>query len=280
MKVCKHCSEINTNDSSYCCNCGKSDFIIKDEIACPSCGALNDKSFSHCINCGNKLSVGPTREVQPSQSEGYTPVPVDIKQELSGIFDTGLTSIPSEMARCPHCGTMVPITAIFCPKCGVTVAGLHIRRVVERKICPHCGKLNKLDANFCSYCFCSLAHADTEQLHVIHESTNLGELTVRQAYLEGLGGKQIICQNCGALNEPNEPFCVTCGLKLEADSPKKYCPNCGTENPAESQFCSKCRWSFEGETPDKIEKWTCPFCDHVNDHDDTFCPNCGQKRQK
>ena len=279
MKVCKHCGEINTNDSSYCCNCGQSNFILQDEIPCPNCGALNDKSFSHCINCGNKLSERPpVRETQ--QEAGYTPVPVDIKQELSGVFDTGLTSMPSEMARCPHCGTMVPITAIFCPKCGVSVASLHTRRVVERKICPHCGKLNRLESNFCSYCFSSLAHADTEQLHVIHESQNLGELTIRQAYLEGLNGKQLICPNCGTLNEPTEPFCVNCGLKLEADSAKKYCPNCGTENPSESQFCSKCRWSFEGETPDKIEKWTCPFCEHVNDHEDMFCPNCGQKRQK
>ena len=245
---------------------------------CANCGALNDKSFTHCINCGHILGDGPVKEV--ARSEGYTPVPVDIKQELSPIFDTGLMSTPSEVARCPHCGNMVPITAIFCPKCGVSVASLHVRRVVERKVCPHCGKLNKLDSSFCSYCFSSLAHADTEQLHVVHESENLGEITIRQAYLEGLNGKQLICPNCGTLNEPGEPFCLNCGLKLEADTPKKYCPNCGTENPADSQFCSKCRWSFEGEAPDKIEKWTCPFCDHVNEREDTYCTHCGQKRQK
>ena len=278
MKVCKHCGEINTNDSSYCCNCGQSSFILQDEIACPRCGALNDKTFTHCINCGSALGDTPSHEVH--QSVGYTPVPVDIRHELSGVYDTGMTSIPSEVARCPHCGNMVPITAIFCSKCGVSVASMHTRRVVERKICPHCGKLNKLDANLCSYCFSSLAHADTEQLHVMHETQNLGELTIRQAYLEGLNGKQLICPNCGTLNEPSETFCVNCGLKLEAEEPKKYCPNCGAENPGESAFCSKCQWSFEGISPEKAEKWSCPSCDHVNNHEDTYCSNCGQKRHK
>lgn len=278
MKVCKNCGEINTHDSSYCCNCGESNFTMKDETVCQNCGALNDKSFTYCINCGSKLGEVNVSRAQPS--EGYTPVPVDVKQELSGVYDTGLTSMPSEMARCPHCGTMVPITAIFCSKCGVSVANLHVRRVVERKLCPHCGKLNKLEANYCSYCFSSLLHADTEQLHVTHESENLGDVTIRQAYLEGLNGKQLICPNCGALNEPGEHICVNCGLKLIADAPKKYCPNCGTENSSESAFCSKCRWSFEGDAPDKIEKWTCPSCKHVNEREDTFCPHCGQKRNK
>ena len=276
MKVCKHCGEINTNDSSFCCKCGKSNFKIKDEVVCPDCGALNDKSFAHCINCGSKLSKSSPSQAQEAES---TPFQAEVKQEL-GVYDTGLTSMPSETARCPHCGTLVPIAAIFCSKCGASVADLHVRRIVERKICPHCGKLNKLEANFCSYCFSSLALSETEQLHVMHESENLGELTIRQAYLEGLGGKQLICPNCGTLNEPNEPFCVNCGLKLEADAPKKYCPNCGTENASDSSFCSKCQWSFEGADPDKIEKWTCPNCEHDNDIEDTFCPSCGLQRKK
>ena len=276
MKVCKHCGEINTNDSVYCCNCGMSNFIIQEEVACPHCGAINDKSFTHCINCGNELVE--RKVVTAPATEGYTPVPVNIKEELSGVFDTGMTSIPSEMARCPHCGALVPITAIFCQKCGVSVANLHSRRIVQRKVCPHCGRLNKLESNFCSYCFSSLADADTENLQVTHESQNLGELTVRQAYLEGLTGKQLLCPNCGTLNNPAEPFCVNCGLKLELEEPKKYCPNCGAENSVDSAFCAKCRWAFEGDIPEQIEKWTCPYCEHVNNKEDSFCPNCGQKK--
>ena len=277
MKVCKHCKEVNTNDTLYCCNCGQSNFIISEEVPCPLCGAINDKSFTHCINCGNSLAEQAKVEVH---DEAYAPAPVNIKEELSGVFDTGLTSIPSEMARCPHCGALVPITAIFCQKCGVSVASLHSRRLVQRKVCPHCGRHNKLDASYCSYCFSSLANAETEELQVVHESQNLGDVTIRQAYLEGLSGKNLICSNCGTLNSPTEPFCVNCGLKLEADAPKKYCPNCGAENAIDASFCFKCRWAFEGDTPDSIEKWTCEHCEHVNNQEDTFCPHCGQKRNK
>lgn len=275
MKVCKNCGEINTNDSLFCCNCGQSNFIIQEEVACPHCGALNDKSYSHCINCGNLISDSPA--VTSRDGEGYTPFPVNLK-EMNDLVDTGLSSVPSEMARCPHCGALVPITAIFCQKCGVSVANLHAHRVVQRKVCPHCGSFNKLESNLCSFCFNSLLNADTEDLQVTHDSQNLGELVVRQVYLEGVSGKKLICPNCGTLNQPKEPFCVNCGLKLDVEEPKKYCPNCGAENPIDSAFCSKCRWSFEGDAPDKIEKWTCPFCDHVNDKEDLFCPNCGQKK--
>ena len=277
MKVCKSCGEINTNDTLYCCNCGMSNFIMQEEVACPHCGAINDKSYTHCINCGNELVE--RKAVTTPVAEGYTPIPVNIKEEMSAVYDTGMTSIPSEMARCPHCGALVPITAIFCQQCGVSVAGLHSRRIVQRKVCPHCGRLNKLESSLCSYCFSSLADADTENLQVTHESQNLGELTVRQAFLEGLTGKQLLCPNCGTLNSPNEPFCVNCGLKLEVEEPKKYCPNCGTENSVDTVFCSKCRWAFEGDIPDKIEKWTCPYCEHVNNKEDSFCPHCGQKKR-
>ena len=270
MKVCKNCGEINVNDSLYCCNCGASEFTVREEKICPDCGAVNDSSYHHCTNCGKELQ---------QEAEGYTPVPVNLKGELAGGFATGAMSVPSETARCPHCGALVPITAIFCQKCGVSVANLHSHRVVERKVCPHCGRLNKLEADMCSYCFGSLLHAETEQLQVTHESRNLGDLTVRQAYLEGVNGKNVICPNCGSLNPESEPFCVNCGLKLEIEEVKRYCPACGAENPADSAFCAKCRHSFEGETPDRIEKWTCPACEHVNNKDDVFCPNCGQKKK-
>lgn len=271
MKVCKNCGEINVNDSLYCCNCGGTEFTVREETVCPHCGAVNDKSYRFCINCGKDI-------VPIVQGEGYTPIPVDSKSQLAG-FATGAMSVPSEMARCPHCGALVPITAIFCQKCGVSVSNLHSHRVVERKVCPHCGRLNKLDAELCAYCFGSLINAETEQLQVTHETRNLGDLTVRQAYLQGVDGKNVICPNCGTLNPDSEAFCVNCGLKLEIEEIKKYCPACGAENSADSSFCAKCRHSFDGEEPNKIEKWTCPACEHVNDKDDVFCPNCGQKRK-
>lgn len=277
MKVCKNCGEINTRDSSFCCNCGQSNFIVQDEIICPHCGVTNDKSFSFCIGCGKLLADSPA-VTSVSEEESFTPIPVKVSGDVAGIYDVGMRSIPSETAKCPHCGTLVPITSIFCQKCGASVASLHSRRIVQRKVCPHCGNLNTLDTAYCTYCFSSLADCDTEDLQVTHESQNLGELTVRQTFLEGVKGKKLVCPNCGTLNAAEETFCVNCGLKLVPEPTKRYCPNCGAENPSDSAFCSRCRWSFEGDTPDSMQKWMCPHCGRTNDKEDSYCSHCGDKR--
>ena len=274
MKVCKACGEINSNDSAYCCNCGKNNFIYQEEVRCPHCGEINDKSFEHCIFCGGILREHDHGE--HDHDHVHTAVPVNVRDEMTMVYGGPNT----ESARCPHCNSMVPVTAIFCTKCGTSVASLHEHRVVQRKVCPHCGRLNPLESIYCSYCFCSLGEAMTEDLQVTHESQNFGELIIRQTFLEGLGGKKLICPNCNTVNPDNEVFCVNCGLKLDIEPIKKYCPNCGNENPSDSEFCSKCRWSFEGVNPDEHVKWACTYCDHVNSVEDAYCSNCGQKRKE
>lgn len=269
MKICKSCGELNTNESLYCCNCGKSDFVAQEEVVCPHCGTRNDRTFAHCVNCGGLLAPA---------DEGFTPVPVDLRDKLTDVYDGMSAAIPSETAQCPKCGAIVPLTAIFCQKCGSSVADLHEHRVVKRKVCPHCGRFNTLEAIFCTYCYCSLAEAGTAEMQLVHESKNLGELTVRQSFLENTTCKMLVCPNCGTLNEQDEAFCLNCGLKLEVEPVKKYCPNCGAENSADSLFCAKCRYAFEGDEPDQIDKWVCPVCEHANNKEDVYCSHCGQKR--
>lgn len=278
MKVCKNCGEINPNDSTYCCSCGKNSFVYQEEVACPFCGAPNDKSFDHCINCGNLLKQ-PLQAQEPSQHEEQTqPVAVNLRDELPDAYG-GITVAPGETAVCPGCGANVPLTAVFCSKCGAPVASLHEHRVVRRKICPHCHRPNDNQAHFCSYCYTSLATAETEEMQVVHESTPLGDTFVKQAYLEDASGKKKVCPNCNTINTADELFCVNCGLKLDVDEPKKYCPNCGAENTYDSTFCSKCRWSFDGKNPDEVKSWTCPHCNRENDTENNFCSNCGTKKE-
>ena len=50
------------------------------------------------------------------------------------------------------------------------------------------------------------------------------------------------CNNCGAQNNVENKFCVTCGIKLEKipEQAKKFCTECGTENQSNNKFCINC----------------------------------------
>lgn len=280
MKVCKNCGQLNTDDCEFCCNCGNKEFVFQDEIVCPHCNAVNDKSSAFCINCGGKLrpekAEGKLGDV--SEDDGFTPRPLNLRDQFSDVYGTGIASVPQETAKCPTCGAIIPIHAIYCTRCGTAVANLHEHRIVKRKICPHCGRLNGLDARFCSYCFDSLENAATEDMQVVHDTQSLGFETIKQTYLQDGDGKKKICTNCGALNAPDELFCVSCGFKLDCEIQKKYCPNCGAENAADDMFCTKCQWSFDGVFPDVQEKWVCSHCHNINNISNAFCVACGKKR--
>lgn len=279
MKVCKHCGEINPGDSAFCCNCGNTNFIYQEEITCPRCGAVNDKSFVFCIECGGELTVKRADDSDvPSYADAQAVDLRGVSDEVADLYGNGAVT-PSETSQCPHCGAPVPLTSIFCNRCGASVADLHEHRVVQRKVCPQCGRPNPLESHFCSYCFCSLADAEIEDMQVAHESRYLGDVTVRQVMLESPSGKKVLCPNCGTLNDKTEDFCDGCGLKLAVEEPKSYCPNCGAENPVDSVFCTKCRHSFGNAEPDSIDKWTCD-CGYANDKEDKFCSKCGKKRKK
>ena len=50
------------------------------------------------------------------------------------------------------------------------------------------------------------------------------------------------CTNCGAQNNDENKFCVSCGITLEKklEQDKKFCPECGIENQLNSKFCINC----------------------------------------
>lgn len=283
MKVCKRCKVINTNDVSHCVNCGGTEFVAPEEIACPNCGGINIHSFDYCIHCGHELPHGAAIQgqvspVPPATDDNHVSVPADLQNALPHVYADLHDSTPPETAKCPTCGALVPIHAIYCQSCGTAVANLHQHRVVLRKICPHCGKPNAMDEALCSYCFYSLAKAETQEMQLVHDTRHISDDVLKQAYLEDSTGKKKICTSCGTLNNMNELFCISCGFKLDTDEQKKFCPNCGTENNVDNAFCVNCQWSFDGGLPNTMETWICPECGLVNDSSNTYCIVCGRKK--
>lgn len=274
MKVCKNCGELNTNDSSFCCNCGASYFVEKEEVVCPVCGTYNDKSFAFCINCGASLSSNGGAEADSSNTALQTSNCVQVSP--SPFVEVTLPA--AEIGKCPKCGAVVPLAASFCLQCGEKVTGVHEHRVVVEKVCPNCGKPNAQERADCAYCFYSLADAKRVEMQVVHEAVSVGDFAVEQAFLESESGKNAICPACGTLNSTDDFVCVNCGLKLAPDAAKKYCPNCGAENNFDSGFCSECHWSFDGIDPATSEKWHCEKCGHNNNYEDLYCSNCGAKK--
>ena len=204
-----------------------------------------------------------------------------VRAELQTVYEQSLNVHAKEQLVCPNCGSSVNINSIYCDKCGTPVYRLNDHRVVKRKICPHCGRPNLPTSPYCSYCFASLADSVSEDFQLIHESKQVGNAVVQQAYLQSQEGKSKICNNCGTLNKPDEDFCVNCGLKLVMEPIKLYCPNCGMENQPDSLFCTRCQWSFEGQSPDSVgDLWTCGQCNRLNDKDSQFCFHCGAKREQ
>lgn len=272
MKVCKNCGQLNTNDCDFCCNCGKKDFVVREEILCSHCGAANDKAFAFCINCGNRLG-------ETSVDDSFVPSPADVRRQFSDVYGETSPAIPGETAKCPNCGALIPIYSLYCSNCGASVSALHEHRVVVRKVCPHCGLPNSPEAYFCSYCFSSLDKAVTEEMQVVHSERNSDGGAVRQVFLQDGDGKKKICSNCGALNAADEIFCSGCGYKLEVEPQKKYCPKCGAENAFDDLFCTECQWSFAGNIPEMSDKWVCSKCKNINSSSNEFCVACGAKKK-
>ncbi|HEV2473668.1 MAG TPA: zinc ribbon domain-containing protein [Chthonomonadales bacterium] len=56
----------------------------------------------------------------------------------------------------------------------------------------------------------------------------------------------LVCQNCQAVNAPDDKFCMQCGKPLTSpEAEKVHCANCGAEMKANAAFCTKCGTAAE-----------------------------------
>lgn len=76
----------------------------------------------------------------------------------------------------------------------------------------------------------------------------------------------VACPFCGAVNEPDAVFCLSCGKPLRMGA----CPNCGSEMDPEADFCEVCHHYVRIDV--------CSFCGASLSGSEAYCPECGSPR--
>lgn len=75
-----------------------------------------------------------------------------------------------------------------------------------------------------------------------------------------------LCPNCDTPLQEEALFCPECGFNLKTS----YCPNCGEAVTEGADICAKCKaWLLEDQ---------CKFCYTHLEHDNMFCPECGNPK--
>lgn len=92
--ICKVCGAENSDNETYCNNCGslldkpKEESLELEKVKCAKCGALISPNDRFCLKCGHK--VGAPVETQPEE----------------------------EHTNCEKCGAVMGVHDKFCLKCG------------------------------------------------------------------------------------------------------------------------------------------------------------------
>jgi membrane protease subunit (stomatin/prohibitin family) len=76
------------------------------------------------------------------------------------------------------------------------------------------------------------------------------------------------CPKCGAVNQPTNKFCSSCGAQMAAATVK--CAKCGSGMPETSKFCPECGTEAKGTRK-------CSSCGAEVSGSAKFCPECGKE---
>lgn len=244
VKSCPSCNARNNMDAQVCTNCGK-DLPITSElnlIECPDCGRNVRDDVNFCRYCGYSFIKGK-KSFLPKKPKQHSRHCQNCGSEVASF---------EEFKFCNGCGTRMPFDK--------DLLNLHedqMLRLTNKFLVPISIKYNvnfrkthlkdyfNLDENQESQIFSMVAER-------IKTNPNEDIVPYFESVLEQINGKMDIgssidnnessgdsleCQNCGALNDKNNKFCVGCGSKLEQ---VKHCPNCNKTYEGDVKFCSNC----------------------------------------
>ncbi len=85
----------------------------------------------------------------------------------------------------------------------------------------------------------------------------------------------VLCEYCGADNEPGREACVECGCPLAVTQTQvRRCGACGSLNPPSLAFCATCGSPMAAQAP--VAGVACAHCGGANRAEVKFCQHCGQ----
>lgn len=101
MVYCSNCAKKFPNTTRFCPHCGDS------YNPCPKCGTDNDQNAKRCVSCGIPLQSG-------GENCPHCNAPVATGATFCGNCGKQVQSSDT----CSRCGTTLPPSVKFCPKCG------------------------------------------------------------------------------------------------------------------------------------------------------------------
>lgn len=188
------------------------------------------------------------------------------------------------MAKCPHCGKVIPKNTVYCSGCGQRAIPDNVT------VCPGCGTVAQKGMLFCSKCGTRIPDETTAPV--------IAELEPK-------------CVSCGAVLEKGAMFCPCCGHRANEDDAVKettesdptvdmaikteppvmvsaepenntvVCANCGELLEPDCGFCANCGTpTIEKEKRSvasiaSVALGKCPQCGNDLGENEVFCSNCG-----
>ena len=187
------------------------------------------------------------------------------------------------MRTCPDCQYPNDPNAIFCENCGFKLQqdSQPENKAQDHKIvrnhqpastgtCSACGYLNTPGETFCQNCGVQLSPVPSTPPP---PPIPFEEVVQSQASEVTKGETQITCEECSAINNSTESYCLNCGLDLRTTDQGIQTAEVQLQPSGRAKSMVDAATSSAPIVVD-IEK-PCPSCEYENVPGEAFCQNCG-----
>ena len=192
------------------------------------------------------------------------------------------------MRTCPDCQYTNDPNAIYCENCGFRLQqdSQPEIKVQDHKIdrnrepastgtCSACGHLNTPGETFCQNCGVQLSPVPSTPPPppIPFEDAFQSQTPEFQSPPVTRDRPEIACEECGAINNSTERYCLNCGLEIKITDQDRQTAQVQLQPSGRAKSMVDAATASE-PTVEDIQK-PCPSCECVNVPGEAFCQNCG-----